>query len=527
MSVSIEIVPYTDSLDMYGQPSRSEAYSLSGYVSLSISPSVSFFERRRAVNLLLQSLVITFEGQTELVTEETGYTAVRLCSLSQELTRGEPVELSNEGHEDSDKPCTWNIVFNLTVPGWLPATAIFGDREAGDAGVCYALHAVAKFDNIDESNSRSWFSTLCNPFRPISRVLAAPKCPIHINRFMSPSSYASSSTSPFPLANYHVSAQPDRSDPENDNARIPPDVLSKLRIITAVPESISSDDASIPFTLKVRTTDLTEHECKRLRLEEFSIDVEQTERYRSSPSSAYMAAFPVPSRKEQPPNKPLLSPHPVQTVYELGLASLPQTNHVLSRTFSILSEDVSGRYMLSGDGYIFAQDAASGQETSWFSMKTSVPITGNADDRQGDDSWKYIRRLRETSQSPLFGVSHRMHITLMCTYDLTEGENPKRAKERLQFSIPLHFVHLAPSSPMSSRSSSPPPSVIVPGSTSYVDLPLPSLPYAQSLPAYSQLFDSNGDRKIDYSIPLPLYTPLPTQDIDVDFPSADLDDESD
>jgi hypothetical protein len=33
--------------------------------------------------------------------------------------------------------------------------------------------------------------------------------------------------------------------------------------------------------------------------------------------------------------------------------------------------------------------------------------------------------------------------------------------------------------------------------------------YAHSLPAYSQLFDSNGDRQIDHSIPLPLYTRHP------------------
>jgi hypothetical protein len=33
-----------------------------------------------------------------------------------------------------------------------------------------------------------------------------------------------------------------------------------------------------------------------------------------------------------------------------------------------------------------------------------------------------------------------------------------------------------------------------------------SLPYVHSLPAYSQLFDFNGERKIDYSVPLPVYT---------------------
>jgi hypothetical protein len=39
------------------------------------------------------------------------------------------------------------------------------------------------------------------------------------------------------------------------------------------------------------------------------------------------------------------------------------------------------------------------------------------------------------------------------------------------------------------------------------DTPMKMAPSAQSLPAYSQLFDYNGDRKIDYSVQLPPYTP--------------------
>ena len=47
------------------------------------------------------------------------------------------------------------------------------------------------------------------------------------------------------------------------------------------------------------------------------------------------------------------------------------------------------------------------------------------------------------------------------------------------------------------------------GLSGSIDLPLPSAPYAQPLPAYSQLYDENGDRKVDYNTPLPVYTPLP------------------
>ena len=66
---------------------------------------------------MLQSLVITFEGQSETVTAETGYSASRLCTINQELVC-EPAELSAETSEDTDGPSVWNVVFNLTIPGW-------------------------------------------------------------------------------------------------------------------------------------------------------------------------------------------------------------------------------------------------------------------------------------------------------------------------------------------------------------------------------------------------------------------------
>ena len=57
------------------------------------------------MRLLLQSLLLTFEGQNEILAPRLGYSAMRLCSFSQELVIGDPVELSNEGEEDSTDPC--------------------------------------------------------------------------------------------------------------------------------------------------------------------------------------------------------------------------------------------------------------------------------------------------------------------------------------------------------------------------------------------------------------------------------------
>ena len=81
------------------------AYSLSGHVSVSVLSPYSMFDRRRPARLLLQSLTLTFEGQNEMITSEVGYSAMRLCSITREIAPCEPVELSNEGHEESDDPC--------------------------------------------------------------------------------------------------------------------------------------------------------------------------------------------------------------------------------------------------------------------------------------------------------------------------------------------------------------------------------------------------------------------------------------
>lgn len=90
----------------------SSAYSLSGHVSISVSSSYSIFERRRTARFLLQSVSLTFEGQSEVITPKIGYAAVRMCSITRELAPEDPVELNNEGHEDDDEPCTRSLPFS-------------------------------------------------------------------------------------------------------------------------------------------------------------------------------------------------------------------------------------------------------------------------------------------------------------------------------------------------------------------------------------------------------------------------------
>jgi hypothetical protein len=110
-----------------------------------------------------------------------------------------------------------------------------------------------------------------------------------------------------------------------------------------------------------------------------------------------------------------------------------------------------------------------------------------------------------------------MYVTLVCTYDVGEGQNPERVTERLRFHVPLKFVRVPACLVESLRPSTP---TLVGHARSGSDssnagtvtsltslLPYSSTPYSNNLPPYSHLYHANGDRKIDYSVPLPLYTP--------------------
>ncbi len=243
-----------------------------------MSSSSSFFDRGRTVRALLQSLTITFEGQTELVSEETGYTAFRLCSIFKELVTEEPIELSNEEIEDS---CVWNVVFNLNIPGWLPASAAFGESGGGTR---YTLHASATIDCVDDDSSRTWFSALCAPFRAQLRTVKAEST-IQLNRFaINPSSIASSSDSLFPQTYFAISAQPEQIDEGSD---FPRDILSKIQVQISTPVCVGIEEGALPFTLRLSTDQLPEDDCKRLRTTDFSVEVEQSERYRYAAKRSY------------------------------------------------------------------------------------------------------------------------------------------------------------------------------------------------------------------------------------------------
>jgi hypothetical protein len=229
--------------------------------------------------------MLTFDGQTEVVTSSLGYSPLRLYTLSRELLSG-PVELSNEDQEETDEPCTsalpnlacrtdstpgrWNVVFDLPIPGWLPASHGFNSSDAG-ASTQYYLRAVVKFAVVEDDRTASWsFSSLCSPFRPrtTSRSIQTRKV-IPLRRFVEPPT-----DEPTPPAFINYLLSPPNKPSEN---AIPVEVLSKIQILASVPTHVDVRESHLPFTLRLRTKDLGDADCKRLQVTNFTLDVVQDE----------------------------------------------------------------------------------------------------------------------------------------------------------------------------------------------------------------------------------------------------------
>ncbi|KAF9532148.1 hypothetical protein CPB83DRAFT_660321 [Crepidotus variabilis] len=497
MSLDIKIVPFNDVLDLFGEPDASSAYSLSGHVAVSVSSPFSLFDFKRSTRLLLQSLSLTFEGHSEIFTPSTGYSAVRLCTMTHDLIYGEPIELSNDGHDNRDRPCAWNIVFNLPIPGWLPASNSHG---IDDVGVRYNLFATARFATIDEDHHASWspFSALCSPFRSRNRTAETLKA-INLRRFIAapgPSNEPSEAS----MCNFLINSTPIASKTQR---KFPSEILSKIQVLVSTSEYIDMDATEFPLSVRLRTKDLSAEECSKIQLKHIVVDITQTEKFRARSSPGYLAQYPVPPKNLQPPNVPLRDPSAMSTVFEIGMFSPSHLTNAIARTFSLLPATESGKYVLGENNYCFKDDPE--EETpTWYTINTSLPFdTRSSNEIDSDElSWAGQLDLRPSSSGPLFDVHHDVSISLTCTYDLEDGEV---AEDSLKFKVPIAFGKVP--APVPSRHWTPT------SSTSTMDgqpAPIygPQVDLSSSaLPAYSQLYDRNGDRKIDYSIPLPLYTP--------------------
>lgn len=209
----------------------------------------------------------------------------------------------------------------------------------------------------------------------------------------------------------------------------------------------------------------------------------------------------VPPSLQQPPSAPLRDAHPVHTLYDVGLlGTLDSSQSSSTRSFSLLDPSNSGKYVISGGGRVFVHDSPVGDEAcspseNWYVLEVGVPLAREPHELD----WAGPRTRHISEDSPLFTVHHVMHVALQCAYEHPDGEI---VYERLHFSLPMRHVRVHGAVVSSAVDST--------QTLEGVMEQKKSSPYGQSLPAYSQLFHSNGERKIDHSIPLPLYEPPPS-----------------
>lgn len=240
----------------------------------------------------------------------------------------------------------------------------------------------------------------------------------------------------------------------------------------------------------------------------------------SSSASAYAARYPIPSQKDQPPSKFLRDPHPVSTLYDIGLLA-PPVSFSFDETHSLLPG--CERVDIPFDSGDHARKCAEGVHPKrWLTIETHVPVARSLLSRHkenGPSEWAGgTPLLRASSLGPFFGVRHSLRVILALSYDGdADGRDdgkPDPPTSFLAFTLPLNFVRhrctartRSPtplSSPERSPSSGDAPALPTPTSMQ------PSQSYDMTeLPAYSQLFYPNGDARHDDSIPLPLYTPSP------------------
>ncbi|KAJ4487691.1 hypothetical protein J3R30DRAFT_835993 [Lentinula aciculospora] len=559
MSVSIKIEPMQKSLHMFGDQDCSSAYSLSGHVQITLSPH---FLSRRPAKVLLQSLELTFEGQSEVSAPSVGSSAIRLCMITSELVpHDHPVLLSNDGEESTGEPCAsrrplfkynnnsllycsgrWNAIFNMNVPGWLPASSCFG---TDDSGVSYRMFATAKYVDVDNrkrdpgfhhrtsSSASSWsFSSIYSAICSGERTATADKV-VSIRRFFGlPSEDA---PGPVPEKTYLLNSDKINTSSE---LQIPAEVLSKIRILASVPEYLNMQENRATLTLRLRTKDLPAEDCKRLQLVGFRVNITQKDKCRSQPSREYKSRYPLPAEELQPPHLPLRWSQ--RSPLSMDYYSNDGNNAAsCSRTFSLLPDGEDGQYLLQNENYIFANDAEKTEIPTWYTLQTNIPVMHRApgDDDDESDEWAGKRILRPSNISgPLITVRHEIKITLLISYDVPDSP---QAHQSLSFSIPVRFSSPPPRigdgrrkmrslinsrspSPSSSPSRPSTPVDIFDASTTQCEPQINTLDALDDpsnsdslpiLPPYSQFYHSNGNRKIDPT-PLPVYTPRETPCVD-------------
>jgi hypothetical protein len=239
--------------------------------------------------------------------------------------------------------------------------------------------------------------------------------------------------------------------------------------------------------------------------------------YRSTPDNRFASTFPIPT--QQPPSVPLLNPNYMEALHACGLLYPHIMSDRATRTHSLIPE-----------GHIFFRPATGGVllDSRWARMDVKVPILRASTHEAGDDNevqedGKAVcdehraerRRRREyilpDFHAPFLRVSHEIRISVKVSWDQEGVSGTIRRMENVRMSFPLRFTRtpgttyrkplsgVLPSIETASTSpavESPP--FLSPVYSAYSPLSSPrQVADPIVLPAYSQLFHENGERKED------------------------------
>ncbi|KAI0028512.1 hypothetical protein K488DRAFT_58408 [Vararia minispora EC-137] len=476
MALSLKILPSSSCVDMYGSPDQTCTYSISGHVVICLAASSGLLSRQGPSRFQLQSLSLTFEGQSELVTEPTGYAGARLFTVTDELVQ-QPYELYDEGYDATE----WHVTFDLRLPGWLPPTDVFGDCHQSPPGTQYALYASARICSLGSSSS--WIS-LCTPSVFRYKTVEALPCPVVINRYAIPPL----ADSTWPMTRFSVTPLPKDEQPHRSLSAtgIPIDIFKQLEVIVSIPQRVSVDQETLPLSLRFRAPNMPADIATRFTISEFTVMLDQSDRYRRVQCLS-LTKHPIPRASLQPPHRSLRHPHPVRALYEMGVCTAAE-NVILQDTFTLLRDAHKVKFCVDNGMPLLCI----ARPESWFTMRTSVPFTKNSIER---GRWTGSHCIRPTGAGPFLETRHSLQISLACELTGIDGEPTLR--ERLQFSLPVEFVRTRAAHSSASAYEAAANAIAMP----------PLVPY--DLPVYSHLYHSNGDRKIDHSEQLPQYSPNP------------------
>ncbi|PVF99107.1 hypothetical protein CPB86DRAFT_784110 [Serendipita vermifera] len=424
MPLNVEIIPSDNVLQMYGPQETDCAYSLSGQILLSTTCSRSAFAKdARPQPALLTSLVITFEGSQEHFARGQGYTARRLCSVSQTLVvRTEPVAVP------SSPDTKVAVVFDLAIPGWLPAS--LSTRHATSAVTSYALHAKAVYQSDEASGL--WMGSR-------TKYRDATPVPITLRR--------NRTTAPPKRCTFSV---PTRAI--SSNCTLSKEITSAIRARATIPsyvlksQSTDAEEEPEPFDLRLDVG------CSipGVSVHQFGVRVIQSTTYATTPDADFCRSFPLPSA--QPPSVPLLTPHELTSLFMAGI-TFPENALRIDKDDILHPEKPSVFNMQEGEnGHALEEELSS----------ITVPLYLDAS------------LVKPTYVSPYVHVAHRLLVDLDIAY---QG---KRERVGFYLPLPLYDGPLKSTTPVTADGTN------------------------DRLPAYVQLYHSNGEAK--YVAGLPAYS---------------------